>query len=403
MMSSVFNDFLHQTISASTIVAGTCHLLQNIPQVPQIPEIEKMKRITLGIGTIATAAYGFMHCNKKNIKRLVLGIKLAALAGTVHYIYHRIPSKQVSASPPTLPPAAGRKLPIVDLGTGIAATAKTAQDAYNLVPSRPVSAPPPTLPPAAVIKPLIMGLGNGIAATPTLIYDFLTNKKIHKLARIAAVLITIHSAYNLVRGSTVTPPPPPPPPVPPPPPPPRITQGTQTGSPTERSTQEIANLALISMVGSLAQTPKEIDGWIQQSAANVTPAAAMLGADRIVHQARIPTPEIAGTPNTFDFTQALNATEDTVRSTGRAQGGLLRINGLYKSIVIAPSLLHAGQFVYRYFNPIASVASVRVPTASIIEMGDPKQFTDFLNSQAQPFWPSDPPNTVCTCIPCIVK
>jgi hypothetical protein len=144
-------------------------------------------------------------------------------------------------------------------------------------------------------------------------------------------------------------------------------------------------------------TTAEIDQWIQQSAANVAPGALMLGANTIVRAAQIPTPKIPGT-NTFNFTQALEATLDAVRATGRAQGGLLRINGLFKSIVIAPSL-NAGHFVYRYFNPIASF---HANNASIIEMGDPKQFTDFLNKQAQPFWATDPPDTVCECIPCTI-
>jgi hypothetical protein len=149
------------------------------------------------------------------------------------------------------------------------------------------------------------------------------------------------------------------------------------------------------MLSQNMQTSEDIDRWIQQSAANVAPAP-LLGAN-IVRAPQIATPQIAGT-NTFDFTQALDATLAAVRTNGRPQGGLLRINGRYKSIVVSPSI-NAGHFIYRYFNPLASF---HAPNASIIEMGDPQQFTDFLNKQVQPFWATDPPNTVCACIPCTI-
>jgi len=48
-MSSAFNDFLPQTIVASTFLCGTCHYLQTIKK---IPEIDRMKIITLGIGGV---------------------------------------------------------------------------------------------------------------------------------------------------------------------------------------------------------------------------------------------------------------------------------------------------------------------------------------------------------------
>lgn len=390
-MGAVFNDFLHQTISASTIVAGTCYLLQKIP-VPQIPEIEKLKRISLGIGTTATAIYAIANSNNR-IKKLVLGIRLAAIGSTLHslhYAYNLIPKRPVK----TPPPAPLVKPSIVKLGTAIAATTQTAQSISNVVPNNIVPATPPILPPAAIIKPRI-DLGKELAATAKNAYNFLTSKQVQQIAKVAAIAITIHTLYNLVRGSNVAPPPPPPPP-PPAVTPPRITQGTQTGLYTERSTEEIANLALISMMRQNMQTPADIDQWIQRSAANAAPAP-VLGATIITRLVQIPTPQIAGT-NTFDFTRALQATLAEVQRTGRAQGGLLRINGLYKCIVVAPSI-NAGHFVYRYFNPIASFHS---NNAGIMEMGDLQQFTNFLNKQAQPFWATDPPTTVCECIPCTV-
>jgi hypothetical protein len=224
--------------------------------------VKKLSIIGLGTGiaaTAATAIYVVSHCNKK-IKRLVLGIGLAAIASAVVKSSNiglgtgkaatAQTAQKVTASP--LFPAPVIRPTTVDLRTGIAAAANAVQTASNLIPKSTVTAPTP----AATKRSMIAGLGTGISATTELAYGLLTNKNIHQLARVAAIAITIHTLYNLVRRSPVTPPTPPAPPhtppAPPPPPPavtpPRITQGTRTGLYTERSTEEIANLALISLL-----------------------------------------------------------------------------------------------------------------------------------------------------------